>query len=174
MTGKIHVYTGNGKGKTTAALGLAVRAACAGLKVYMGQFMKGSDYSELALPGHFPGLIVMEQYGTPNLLCKGVEPSDEDRNKAKKGLDLILRVLKSGDFDLVIADEINVTVHLGLLNEGDALELFSNRPRNVELVLTGRYAPESFINKADLVTEMKEIKHYYQTEGLEARKGIES
>ena len=174
MTGKIHVYTGNGKGKTTAALGLAVRAACAGLKVYMGQFMKGSDYSELALPGHFPGLIVMEQYGTPNLLCKGVEPSELDRDKAKEGLDLILRVLKSGDFDLVIADEINVTVHLGLLNEGDALELFSNRPRNVELVLTGRYAPESFINKADLVTEMKEIKHYYQTEGLEARKGIES
>lgn len=174
MKGKFQLYTGNGKGKTTAALGLAVRAACAGMKIYFGQFMKGQDYSELCLPEHFPGFITMEQYGTPRLLCKGEEPSEEDLRSASAGLDKIRTVMVSGDYDLVIADELNVTVHMGLLNENDVLEFILQRPDNVELVLTGRYAPESFIEAADLVTEMREVKHYYSTENLLARKGIES
>jgi len=174
MKGKFQLYTGNGKGKTTAALGLAVRAACAGMKVYFGQFMKGRDYSELCLPEHFPGAITMEQYGTPRLICRGEKPSEEDMRSASAGLEKIRAVLISGNYDLVIADELNVTVHMGLLNEDDVMEFIGQRPDGVELVLTGRYAPDSFIEMADLVTEMREVKHYYATENLLARKGIES
>ena len=174
MKGKFQLYTGNGKGKTTAALGLAARAACAGMKVYIGQFMKGQDYSELCLPDHFPGAIAMEQYGTPRLICKGEQPSEDDMRSAAAGLDKIKAMMVSGNYDLVIADELNVTVHMGLLSENDVMDFISQRPDDVELVLTGRYAPESFIEAADLVTEMREIKHYYATENLLARKGIES
>ncbi|MEN8208497.1 MAG: cob(I)yrinic acid a,c-diamide adenosyltransferase [Candidatus Fermentibacteria bacterium] len=174
MTGKFQLYTGNGKGKTTAALGLAVRAACAGKKVYIGQFMKGQDYSELCLPEHFPGFITMEQYGTPRLLCKGEEPSEEDLLSASAGLERIGALMLSGSYDLVIADELNVTVHMGLLDENDVMDFILQRPDNVELVLTGRYAPENFVEAADLVTEMREVKHYYAAENLQARKGIES
>ncbi len=174
MKGKFQIYTGNGKGKTTAALGLAVRAACAGKKVYIGQFMKGRDYSELCLPEHFPGFITMEQYGTPRLICKGEKLSETDLRSAATGLQQIQIRMASGKYDIVIADELNVTVHLGLLSEHEVLAFIRNRPDDVELVLTGRYAPESFIEAADLVTEMKEVKHYYSTENLPARVGIES
>ncbi len=174
MKGKFQLYTGNGKGKTTAALGLAVRGACAGLKVYIGQFMKGQDYSELCLPDHFPGAIAMEQYGTPRLICKGEKPSEDDLRSASTGLDRIRTVMVTGSYDLVIADELNVTVHMGLLSENEVMDFISQRPDDVELVLTGRYAPESFIEAADLVTEMREVKHYFATEKLLARKGIES
>jgi len=171
--GRLHVYTGNGKGKTTAALGLAVRAACADISVYIGQFMKGSQYSELALPEHFPDLITIEQYGTPTLICKGEKPSIEDIESAAEGLRRLQSALQTGSYELVIADELNVAVHMGLIPESDVLKLLELRPFEVELVLTGRYAPESFIELADLVTEMKEVKHYYTSEGLQARKGIE-
>ncbi len=171
--GRLHVYTGNGKGKTTAALGLAVRAACADISVYIGQFMKGSDYSELSLPEHFPDLITIEQYGTPTLICKGEEPSIEDLKAAAEGLQRLQSVLQTGRYGLIIADELNVAVHMGLIAEADVLKLLDMRPPGIELVLTGRYAPESFIELADLVTEMKEVKHYYLSEGLQARKGIE-
>lgn len=174
MKGRFQLYTGNGKGKTTAALGLAVRAACAGMKVYFGQFMKGQDYSELCLPEHFPGTITMEQYGTPRLICKGEKPSKDDMRSAAAGLEKIRSAMVSENYDLVIADELNVTVHMGILNEDDVIEFIGQRPNDVELVLTGRYAPESFIETADLVTEMREVKHYYATENLLARKGIES
>jgi len=171
--GRLQVYTGNGKGKTTAALGLAIRGACAGMKVYIGQFMKGSDYSELSLPIHFPDLIVLEQYGTPRLICKDEEPSIEDMKAAVDGLRRLSRAMQSGMYGLVIADELNVALHMGLLPVTDVLRLLDERPPEVELVLTGRYAPSDIIEKADLVTEMKEIKHYYSSEGLQARKGIE-
>jgi len=173
MKGRFQLYTGNGKGKTTAALGLAVRAACAGMNVYIGQFMKGSDYSELCLPEHFSGIISLEQYGTPRLICKGEKPSLEDIRCAEDGLAKIRIVMISGEFDVVIADELNVTVHMGLLKEGDVLDFISLRPDSVELVITGRYAPESFVEAAHLVTEMREIKHYFKAENLEARRGIE-
>ncbi len=173
MEGRFQLYTGNGKGKTTAALGLAVRAACSGMKVYIGQFMKGQDYSELALSGHFPESITMEQYGTPKLLCKGEEPSEEDMSAARNGLLKLKEAMFSGSYDMIIADELNVTVHLGLLDVETVLEVLKKRPDNIELVVTGRYAPDSFIELADLVTEMREVKHYYETENLPARKGIE-
>jgi cob(I)alamin adenosyltransferase len=173
LGGRVQVYTGNGKGKTTAALGLALRFACSGQRVYIGQFMKGSDYSELCLPSHFPGLITMEQYGTPRLLCQGEKPSDEDIARARKGSLLLREAVSGGSYGLVIADELNVTVHLGLLSIGDALGVIADRAQGVELVLTGRYAPKEIIDAADLVTEMNEVRHYYTTEKLKARKGIE-
>lgn len=173
LGGRVQVYTGNGKGKTTAALGLALRFACSGRRVYIGQFMKGSDYSELCLPRHFPGLITMEQYGTPRLLCRGEVPGDDDLARAKSGLHLLGEAVSGGSYGLVIADELNVAVHLGLLSVNDALEVVRNRAYGVELVLTGRYAPKAITDAADLVTEMTEVKHYYATENLKARKGIE-
>ena len=169
----VQVYTGNGKGKTTAAIGLSVRAACAGMRVYFGQFMKGREYSELSLPKHFPGRLVLEQYGTPKLLCRGEPPSNDDLERAEDGLRRIGDAMTSGRYDIVVADELNVAVHLGLIDESRALEVITRRPEDVELVITGRYAPSSFIEAADLVTEMRNIKHYYDTIGLKAREGIE-
>ena len=136
MKGRFQLYTGNGKGKTTAALGLAVRAACAGMKVYIGQFMKGQDYSELCLPDHFPETITMEQYGTPRLICKGEKPSEDDMRSAAAGLDKIKTIMVSGEYDLVIADELNVAVHMGILTGKDVMDFIGQRPDDVELVLT--------------------------------------
>lgn len=173
LGGRVQVYTGNGKGKTTAALGLALRFACSGGRVYIGQFMKGSDYSELCLPGLFPGLVTMEQYGTPRLICQGQMPSAEDIVCAKHGLNLLREAVSSGLYGLVIADELNVTVHMGLLSVNEALGVIKERAQGVELVLTGRYAPKEIVDAADLVTEMTEVRHYYTTEKLKARKGVE-
>jgi cob(I)alamin adenosyltransferase len=173
MEGRFQLYTGNGKGKTTAAIGLAARAACRGMPVYIGQFMKGRHYSELSLPEHFPGLLTIEQYGSPKLLCEGERPSRDDMERAEKGLVSLKAALLSGRFRLVVADELSVTVHLGLLEEAAVLEVIRARPEDTELVITGRYAPDSFVREADLVTEMREIKHYFSSEGLEAREGIE-
>ncbi len=172
--GRFQIYTGNGKGKTTAALGLAVRAACAGLRVYIGQFMKGRDCAELSLPEYFPRRIVIEQYGDAALIGKGEEPSQEDISLAVDGLSRLAAAMLSGDFQVVVADELNVAVHMGLVSRDSALDLVRARPHDVELILTGRYAPESLIEVADLVTEMVEKKHYYATENLQARKGIEA
>ena len=175
-TGRVQVYTGNGKGKTTAAIGLAVRAACAGMRVYVGQMMKGGaagDYSELCLRDRFEGLVTIEQFGTGRLLCKGESPSEDDIRAALRGVLELTRVAASGDYRIVIADEINVSVHLGLVPESHVLELISARHPATELVLTGRYAPAPVIDAADLVTEMRAVRHYYDTEGLSARKGIE-
>ncbi len=171
--GRLQVYTGNGKGKTTALLGLAVRAACSGMRVYIGQFMKGQNYSELCLPERFPE-ITLEQFGSPAFLKAGEKPSETDMLMAENGLSAVCGALTSGKYDLVAADEICVSVHLGLLKEDAVLQLADMRPATVELVLTGRYASDSIIEKADLVTEMMEVKHYYNTEKLLARTGIEN
>lgn len=173
MEGRFQIYTGNGKGKTTAALGLAVRAACSGLKVFIGQFMKGTDYSELCLPEKFPGTIAMEQFGTPRLICKGEMPQEADIKGAEHGMERLMEEMLSESWDLIIADELNVTVHMGLLPVSRAVELVQARPSRVELVATGRYAPAELMELADLITEMKEILHYYKTRGLQARRGIE-
>ena len=172
-TGRLQVYTGNGKGKTTAALGLAVRAACSGMKVFIGQFMKGQNYSELCLPDRFPE-ITIKQFGSPSFLLPGEKPSIDDIEEAAAGLNAIYKAMLSGQYDMIIADEICVSVYLGLLDEQQVLELASARPDNIEVVLTGRYASEALINSADLVTEMMEVKHYYNTEKLSARPGIEN
>ena len=173
MCGKLHIYTGNGKGKTTAALGLAVRAACAGKHVYIGQFMKGRQTSELHLPEYFPEQITIVQYGSPKFQTPETEPSPEDIDLANSGLSQLKNSLVSEEFDVVVADELCIAVSLGLLNEEDVLHVIKQKPSSVELVLTGRNAPNSFIELADLVTEMKEIKHYYSSEKLPPRKGIE-
>ncbi len=171
--GRLQIYTGNGKGKTTAALGLAVRAACSGMKVFIGQFLKGQDYSELCIPSRFPE-IEMKQFGTPDFIHPGEKPSAKDLQLAAEGLKTIREVILSKKFDVVIADEICVSVYLGLLYEKEVMELAECRPGNVEVVFTGRYATDAMIKIADLVTEMMPVKHYYDTEQLSARLGIEN
>lgn len=171
MTGYVQVYTGNGKGKTTAALGLALRAAGAGLKVFIGQFMKGSATGELKALQRFDDLITIEQFGRQGFVHS--QPDAEDIERASRGLARAKQALLSGECDLVILDEANVAAHFRLITVAQLLELIDAKPAQVELVLTGRYAAESVIERADLVTEMCEIKHYYQ-QGVEARRGIES
>jgi cob(I)alamin adenosyltransferase len=171
MQGYVQVYTGDGKGKTTAALGLALRAAGAGLKVYFGQFIKSRTYSEVIALERWSDLITLEQFGR-GCFIRG-EPSREDIDVAKRALEAITAALTSGKYDLVVADEANVAFKCRLVSEEALLDLIDARPPDVELVLTGRGAPQAVMDRADLVTEMKPIKHYY-TQGVLARKGIES
>ena len=170
MQGFVQVYTGDGKGKTTAALGLAIRAAGAGLRVYIGQLIKNAEYSELVILRRLADHITVEQFGRGCFLL--TQPDREDIEAAQQGLKAITRAMESGHYDLVVADEINVAVPLGLLNEADLLHLIDRKPAEVELVLTGRGAPAGVLTRADLVTEMCSRKHYYDR-GVEARKGIE-
>jgi cob(I)alamin adenosyltransferase len=170
MQGYIQVYTGNGKGKTTAALGLAIRAAGAGLNVYMAQFLKHGEYSEIKGLKRFSDTITIEQFGCGRFI-KG-RPSAEDVAAARKGLDKIKAVLKAGRHAVIILDEANVAVSLNLFSENELLEIIAQKPDNIEIIITGRAAAPGVIAAADLVTEMKEIKHYYKN-GVEARIGIE-
>lgn len=169
MKGYIHVYTGNGKGKTTASLGLAVRAALAGKKVFIGQFIKGMEYSELKLSDYIPNIKIY-QFGRDCFIYN--EPTEEDILAAREGLKVCREVLEKGQWDVVILDELNIALYYNLFQVKEVLEILDNKKEKVEVVITGRYAPKELINKADLVTEMVEIKHYYN-KGVEARKGIE-
>ncbi len=172
VKGYVQVYTGDGKGKTTAALGLLLRAAGAGLKVYMGEFIKEMEYSEVGiLRSRFPEVTV-ELYGIEAGCIIGREPSREDIDAAKAGFARAEQAVMSGEFQIVILDELAIPVSMGLLPEEDVLNLMRNKPDQVELVITGRGATDRMIEAADLVTEMKEIKHYYR-EGVLSRKGIE-
>lgn len=168
--GYIHVYTGNGKGKTTAAIGLMLRAVAAGKKVYFGQFMKYGDYSEISIIKQRIPEIEMEQYGGSCIL--GRDADDNDRKIAADGYNNAFNALASGKYDLVVLDEINVAQSLNLLSMEQVLALIESKPEHTELVLTGRYAHKEIIKKADLVTEMQEIKHYFNI-GVFAREGIE-
>ncbi len=169
MKGYIQVYTGNGKGKTTASLGLAIRAAGAGFNVYIIQFLKKGDYSEIKALSKFKNIHV-EQYGLGKFV-KG-KPSEEDIAAGHKGYLKLCDILNKGEYDVVIAEEGNVALTCGLISEKELLALMEMKPDHVELVITGRGATPSIIEKADLVTEMKEIKHYYKN-GVTARVGIE-
>lgn len=169
MTGKVQVYTGNGKGKTTAALGLALRASGAGLKVFIGQFVKGMHYHELDTLEHLSN-ISLKQYGLDCFIVN--EPTQSDIDAARKGFAEMSRIVMEGKYDLVIFDEINIALYYKLLGVDELIKLIRERPAHVELVLTGRYAPGELLDLADLVTEMREVKHYYP-DGVEARKGIE-
>ena len=170
MQGLIQVYTGDGKGKTTAALGLALRATGAGLKVFIGQFVKGAEYSEIkALRRLAPG-IEIKQYGRRCFIKD--KPDEEDIRLAQNGLVEMESVIQSGDYDLVILDEANIAVYYNLFSVDELLKVVQNRPKQVEIVITGRNADPRIIAAADLVTEMREIKHYYQ-KGIAARLGIE-
>lgn len=168
--GYVQVYTGNGKGKTTAAFGLAVRAACAGKNVFIGQFIKGMEYSELKLEDRFSN-IKIEQFGMDYFITHS--PSDLDKEKADIGFDKIKAILNSDLYDLVILDEMNIALFLNLVDTRELLEVLDKRNKKIEVVITGRSAPDELIEYADLVTEMKEIKHYYQ-QGVQARLGIEN
>lgn len=168
----VHVYTGDGKGKTTAALGLLLRAVGAGLSVRVFQFMKRGAYSEIeALASRFPEVAVT-QLGSGSF----IDPrhiSEEDRQLARQGFWLAREAVESGEYDLVILDEANCALDMGLLSEDSVLALLAARPERTEIVLTGRAAPPRIIEAADLCTEMRMVKHYYE-KGVPARKGIEA
>ena len=168
--GYVQVYTGNGKGKTTAALGLALRAAGAGLRIFIAQFVKKRRCSEHVLLEELRDRITFKQFGRGCIL--GRQPSAGDRKAALDGYEEVKGILLSGQYDVVILDEANVAAHYGLITAQELLELMELKPKKVELVITGRYADERVMQAADLVTEMREIKHYGK-QGVSARRGIE-
>ncbi|MHB8125280.1 MAG: cob(I)yrinic acid a,c-diamide adenosyltransferase [Desulfitobacteriaceae bacterium] len=167
--GYIHIYTGNGKGKTTAAFGLAVRAACFGKKVYIGQFVKDMKYNETGIEAYLPN-IKIEQLGAGCFIDK--VPVESDRVIAGEALEKCAQILKNGEYDVVILDEINIAIYFKLITVEKVISALDNRAEHVEVVLTGRYAPDELINKADLVTDMNEVKHYYN-QGILSRPGID-
>ena len=171
MKGYVQVYTGDGKGKTTAAIGLALRAAGAGLKVFIAQFVKSGKYSEIHALEKFADSIDSRQYGSGCWL-RG-EPGEGDVRLARSGLREVRDIIRAGRHDLVILDEANIATHFGLITADELIELIDLRPPGVELVFTGRRADPRLVERADLVTEMREVKHYYR-KGVEARRGIES
>ncbi|HBQ28033.1 MAG TPA: cob(I)yrinic acid a,c-diamide adenosyltransferase [Desulfotomaculum sp.] len=169
--GYVQVYAGNGKGKTTAALGLAFRAMGRGLKTYIGQFMKGQFYAELKSATMVQPYITIEQYGRKDVHVQK-PPGEEDIQLAQEGLSKARKAMLSGDYDLIIFDEINTAYFYQLISLNDMLNLIADKPDGVEIVFTGRYVPPEIIDQADLVTEMIEVKHYFQ-KGVYARDGIE-
>jgi len=169
MRGMVHVYTGNGKGKTTAALGLALRAVGAGKKVFIAQFVKGMKYSELNSLEEIEKITV-KQYGLDCFIVN--EPKEKDIKAAEKGLKESADVLKGSEYDIVILDEANIAVYFQLFTVEELIEIIEARNIDIEVVVTGRYADKKLIEFADLVTEMRNVKHYYNL-GIEARVGIE-
>jgi cob(I)alamin adenosyltransferase len=169
--GYIQVYTGEGKGKTTAALGLSLRAAGAGFKVFFAQFVKKRRCAEhRIIDERLSDLITVKQFGAGMIREGG--PRDSDIKAAKKGIAEVKRIMESDRYQVVILDEVNVAVHYGIVDIADLLGIIDAKPGNVELVLTGRYAAPEVIVRADLVTEMREISHYWK-KGVKARRGIE-
>lgn len=170
MKGYIQVYTGDGKGKTTAAIGLAIRALGAGKKVFFAQFVKGMEYAEHKILNTLSPAIYLKQYGLDCFIEK--EATAKDIEAARKGLKEVADIIRSGKYDLVILDEANIALFYNLFSVEELLSVIDERADGVEIVVTGRKAPPELLKAADLVTEMKEIKHYYK-KGIEARKGIE-
>lgn len=190
-TGYVQVYTGNGKGKTTAALGITMRASGAGMKIAFIQFMKALGYSEQKILPTLPGVTwktlgkpffiakagsiskeELAEYGDSCVVFEEGNPPAEYVKMINDGFAEAREMVLSGDYDMVVLDEINCTMFFGLLDVEKVLELIWNKPAHTELILTGRCAPEKIIEAADLVTEMREIKHYYN-DGVQARRGIE-
>lgn len=167
--GYVQVYTGNGKGKTTAAFGLALRAACAGKTVYIGQFVKDAQYSETRVVDYMAG-IAIEQLGKGCFIDRS--PTDDDRARAQEGLLKCRDMMHRGTHQLFILDELTIAQYFGLLSEEDIIEAIKFRAPHVEVVITGRYASEGLLELADLVTEMVEVKHYY-AKGVLSRLGID-
>ncbi len=166
----IHVYTGDGKGKTTAALGLTLRAVGAGWRVLFAQFLKHGEFSEIKALKKLGDQVTIRQYGSGRF-TKG-RPSEKEIEMARAGLSEIMQVMEEGRYDLIVLDEINVAVHFGLIPLEGVISLLEKRPQDVELVLTGRWAPKEITERADLVTEARMIKHYF-SKGVRAREGIE-
>ncbi len=174
--GYVQIYTGPGKGKTTASLGLILRALGAGYSVFMGQFLKNGNYGEIKMLGKMKGLLSpsqnlkVEQYGEPSFV--GNEPSSRDRAGACRGWEAVKKALHSGLYDMVVAEELNVALSMGLLPLDEVLEEIACKDEKVELVITGRGAPDALREAADLVSVIHDEKHYYKV-GVSARKGIE-
>jgi cob(I)alamin adenosyltransferase len=171
--GLVQVYTGNGKGKTTASLGLVFRALGHGLRIYVMQFMKGQTvYGELETSKNFSDQLTIEQVGTPKFIKSGQQTA-QDREMAQAAFSRAQLLVASGDYDLVVLDELNCAIDFELVELEAVKELIHNKPLHTELVITGRNAHPDIVELADLVTEMREIKHYYNA-GQAARVGIES
>lgn len=174
--GYVHLYTGNGKGKTTAAVGLAVRAVCAGLTVYFAQFVKSMQYNETRIARLFAeadssfGHLRYEQLGSGCYFDR--TPGPEDIRQARAALDKCHTIMANGEADMVVLDEICIAIHVGLLTVDEVIHAVRSRRENVEVVLTGRYAPSELVKLADLVTDMREVKHYYHN-GVLSRNGID-
>jgi cob(I)alamin adenosyltransferase len=170
--GFIQVYTGNGKGKTTAAVGLALRAVGHGLKVLVVQFMKGNvQYGELESAKKLSPYLTIKQAGRETFISKSY-PDPMDLQLAQEGFSVARKAIQNKEYDIVILDEINLAIDYGLIPLTDVLQLIDSKPETVELILTGRNVKPEILERADLVTEMAERKHYYN-KGVSARKGIE-
>jgi len=169
--GLVQVYTGEGKGKTTAALGLAFRALGRGFKVFMLQFLKSEDNGELHACRLFGDHFLIEQTGL-NGFIRPDRIAAADIQRAQQALHRAREILTSGDYDLVILDEINMAMYFELISVREVLTLLQDRAPHVEAILTGRGAPQAIMDAADLVTEMRNLKHYYDA-GVQARCGIE-
>lgn len=171
--GYTHIYTGNGKGKTTAAIGLSIRAAGYGLRTYIACFMKDFPYSEFNIIKNFQDLISVEVFGNDDFVYRKEYPLGNELNAIRRGLEVTKELMLSGQYDIIILDEICVCHYFKIFTLEEIISFIKNKPSNVELVLTGRYCPEELFEYADLITEMKEVKHYY-SKGVNARRGIES
>ena len=168
--GYVHVLTGDGKGKTTSAIGISMRAVGSGLKVFFSQFVKKGEYSEIKAFKRFPDQIKFEQFGLGRFTDRN--PAPDDINAAKTGLERVKEVINKNEYDVVILDEANVAVKLGLISVQALVSVIINKPHKLEMVITGRYASPRIIEIADIVTEMKAKKHYFK-KGIAARVGIE-
>ncbi len=172
--GLVQVYTGGGKGKTTAAIGAGIRAVGQGMHVHMIQFLKGGDnfptYGEVRAIGHISGFD-LEQFGPSHFVVPG-RVTDEDRAIVTRGITRAREVLTSGVYDVVILDEMNVVIELGMVTVTELLELLNEKNRTIEVILTGRGAPEELLAHADLVSRIDAVKHPFDR-GIDARVGIE-
>lgn len=167
----LHIYTGDGKGKTTAAVGLCARALGAGLKIYFAQFMKGKESGEFAVLKKWDDNFDFETFSDDCFIWN--KASIEQCKLAQRGLVKVEKILKSAEYDLVIMDEANNCIEKGLFTVDQLLDTIKYKAEETELVITGRSADRKLIEAADLVTEMKKVKHYFD-KGVRARKGIES
>jgi cob(I)alamin adenosyltransferase len=171
--GQVQLYTGDGKGKTSICLGIALRAAGHRLKTYIGQFTKGHPTGEIAaISRYLSPVVTIEQYGRERFIMIDGPPEEQDYALAQRGLHRIRKAIHSGDYNIVICDEINVAVAFGLIMSYQVVDLINTRPPCVELVLSGRYAHPAVIAAAGLVMEVTPVKHYFE-QGVMARKGIE-
>jgi cob(I)alamin adenosyltransferase len=168
--GLIHIYTGNGKGKTTASIGLGIRAIGNNLKVYMIQFMKGRRYSEINALENIPNFKIV-QFGRDEFVSKD-KPEQIDIDLARRGFGHAKEIISKGGYDLVILDEVNVAVDFNLISLDELLNVLKEKPKKVEIVLTGRYAHPDLVIHADVVSEILEIKHPFH-QGIKSRKGID-
>ena len=171
MRGQVHVYTGNGKGKTTAAFGVVLRAVGAGKKVFVAQFVKDMEYGEVkAVRKYLSPLVEVKLYGRGCFISRN--PDQEDKYLAAAALEEVGRIMASGSYDLVVLDEANIATYFGLITPQSLVEAVKAKADATEVIITGRYASQEVLDMADLVTDMTEVRHYYAN-GIPSRSGID-